>query len=720
MVTKLEKIHTTALNRYDQVSTAEKNGRRKSVEDIRFAQVEGGQWDEDAIKSRRDRPRLTVNRIAGAIDQLSGDQRQARTDIKVRPLKGGATEDVAKVFTGLIRNIESQSNASEAYDDAFDETTNGGYGGWRVVTQESDDDFTEQEILILPIKGATTSLWFDTGAIRYDKRDANWAFLTRDITEEEHKERYPKSVANDWSSEMFDRSLCRGWFRDKVVRIAEYWRKIPVKRNLAKLSDGRIIDLDEEKAVIDELEAEGVTVIAQKTVDSHKIEMYVMDGSGILEGPKDWAGKFIPLIPMYGRQTFVEGVTHTRGIVRFAKDANRVYNYATSAAIETAALTPKDPIWITPTQLKGHEAKLRNFNVQNSPFMLYNPDPQSPGAPQRGGAPSVQPAFIQQIQQASMDLYHLTGMQPPSLGVNPELKSGKAIQAQERLGDRGSYVFNDNKEKSIKYTAEILIDLIPRIYDTERQELIMAQDGETELTPLNQTVFDKESQKDVIVNDLTLGKYGVVAETGPAFATQRQESAQQIIDLIATSPTFETLAMDLVAKDLPILESKELTKRVRKQMIAGGIIDPTDDEIKELGLDQPQEPDPQQEAITTNIEMQTEKLMSDIENQDADTTSKIMKAQQETINTYKTLMDAYKAQIEAGIPFTQDDHDIRVKQQDIIEEGQQQIDEGPNSEQAQSITTEQAALPAPQNSPDNPRRLTVEQPSASVGQDIVS
>ena len=74
--------------------------------------------------------------------------------------------------------------------------------------------------------------------------------------------------------------------------------------------------------------------------------------------------------------------------------------------------------------------------------------------PKRTGAPSVNNALLAQIQQASMDLYHVTSMQPPSLGINPELKSGKAIQAQERLGDRGSYVFTDNKEKSIDYTAE--------------------------------------------------------------------------------------------------------------------------------------------------------------------------------------------------------------------------------------------------------------------------
>jgi hypothetical protein len=248
----------------------------------------------------------------------------------------------------------------------------------------------------------------------------------------------------------------------------------------------------------------------------------------------------------------------------------------------------------------------------------------------------------------------------------------------------------------------------------------MARDGETELVEINQTVFDKETQKEIIVNDLSLGKYDVVAETGPAFATQRQESAEQIISLISQSPLFEGIAMDLVAKDLPILESKELTKRVRKLYIQQGTIEPTEEEIKELGLDQPQQPDPQQEAITTNIEMQTTKLMSDIESQDAKTLQTTVDTQNATIKAYKDLMDAYKTQAETGIPFTRDDRNIILKQQDIIEEAQQQIDEGPNREQAASMVQE-GLIPQPQGEQgDNARRLTVEQPSASVGQDIVS
>jgi hypothetical protein len=720
----MKEIHKTALTRFQRIQDKERGQRDLAIEDIKFAQTEGGQWDDDSRARRVNRPMYTINRVAGAVDQLNGDQRQNRTSIKIRPVSGGATEDVAKVMEGLIRNIETQSKAINAYDNGFDETVNGGFGGWRVVTEYPDDDVFDQDIRIKQVLGATNSLWFDPAAQEYDKRDAKHAFYTSIMTKEEREEKYPDNPLGEWpldtQSLRTNSSGCDVWNSDDGYLVAEYWVKTPINKEIVLLSDGRVIDATEDGGALNELAAAGITEVKRRKAKSHKIEMYVMDGGGILEGPKKWAGKFIPLVPMYGRQTYINGMWYTRGIVRFAKDPARIYNYGTSTAIETTSLTPKDPYWYTPAMISGHESSYENFNTQNSPFMPFNPDPLVPGPPVRTGAPSVNSALLAQIQQASMDLYHVTGMQPPSIGINPELKSGKAIIAQEKQGDRGSFVFEDNKNKSVNYTAEILLDLLPKIYDAQRQEQIMQQDGETESVKINETVFDNETQEEIIVNDLSIGKYAVVTETGPAFATQRQESARQIIDLIGESSLFESIAMDLVAKDLPILEAKELTKRVRKLYIKNGTVEPTEDEIKELGLDQPQQPDKQQEAITTNIEMQTEELMSKIDERDAKTLKVTIETQNATIKAYKDLMDAYKVQRETGIPLSRDDRNIILKQQDIIEEAQQRIDEGPNREQAASLVQEGLVPQQPAEQGDNARRLTVQQPSASAGQDIVN
>jgi hypothetical protein len=690
MTPELQAIHKEALERFENVSTAEQDQREKAIEDAKFAHAEDGQWEDDAKEKRKDRPRYTLNRVAGALDQVNGDQRQNRTQIKVRPKTGGS-KDIAKIKMGLARSIESQSDAESIYDAAFDEVITSGYGGWRVLTQFSDDDSFEQEIVIAPIKSAASSLYFDDSAEKYDKRDALWAFYIKDIPQDVFKRDWPDSSINDFSDPIYYTGYCDGWFRQNKVRIAEYWRVELVDVEIGLMSDGRVLNLTEEKDVIDELAAQvpPVTVLKTRKTKIRKVESYIMNGAEILQGPQEWAGKYIPLIPVYGRTYNIQGKEYIRGMVRIAKDPQRIYNYAASTAIEATALTPKDPIWITAKQATGHEDRLKSFNTTNSPFMLYNTDPDAPGAPQRTGAPAVQQALIEQRSAAAQDVYATTGIYPTALGLNPGLQSGKAIIAQDKKGDRSTFVFSDNLHKSIKYTGDILEDLEPRIYDTQRVVTILNFDGTTEdieinaeaINNFNQTVIDEATQKPVIVNDLSAGKYETYIEAGASYNTLREESAQQLIDLTAASPRFEALATDMIAKNLNILEGDELTKRIRAAMIKEGTVTPTPEEIEELGLNQgPPEPSPEQVALLENLQMQTAEIMANIENTNADTDSKDAKtlqtklqAQKVSVDALNVLMDAFKKQVETGIPFGVTEQQIRLAQEGIVSLAQEEL-----------------------------------------------
>jgi hypothetical protein len=690
MSPELQEIHKEALERFENVSTAEKDQRTKAIEDAKFAHAEDGQWDDDAREKRKDRPRYTLNRVAGALDQVNGDQRQNRTQIKVRPQTGG-TKDIAKIKMGLARSIENLSDAESIYDAAFDETITSGYGGWRVLTQFAGDDSFEQEIVIAPIKSAASSLYFDDSAEKYDKRDALWAFYIKDVPDEAFKREFPDATISDFSDPIYYTGSCSGWFRQNKVRIAEYWRVEMVDAEIGLMSDGRVLNLTEEKDVIDELAAmvPPVTVLKTRKTKVRKVESYIMNGAEILKGPMEWAGKYIPLVPVYGRTYNIQGKEYIRGMVRIAKDPQRIYNYATSTAIESTALAPKDPIWITAKQALGHVPELKSFNTTNSPFLQYNHDPDEPGPPKRTGAPAFQQALIQQQTQASMDVYATTGIQPPSLGLNPEMQSGKAVIAQQKMGDRSTFVFSDNLHKSIKYTGDILDDLEPRIYDTQRVITILNFDGTTEdveinaeaINEFNQTVIDEETGKPVLVNDLSSGKYETYIEAGAAYNTLREESAQQLIDLVAASPRFEAFATDMIAQNLNILDGEELTKRIRAAMIKEGTVQPTEEEIQELGLNQgPPEPSPEQIALLENLQMQTAKIMADIENTNADTDNKDAKtlqtklqAQKVSVDALNVLMDAFKKQVETGIPYGVTEHQIRMAQEGIVSLSQEEL-----------------------------------------------
>ena len=635
----LDETHKEAIARFDAILTRERPDRNLAVEDTVFANDHDGQWDEIATQKRRDRPRYTINRVAPAIDQVVGDQKQNKVAIKVRPVSDDADTGVAKIYEGVIRNIENQSHAANAYDLAFEEAVTCGYGGWRLTTEYADDSTFDQDIKIRPVKSAVTSLFFGLHE-QYDARDSTHAFYTSFVSKEDFEDRYPEATVTDFSSPIYLRNT--EWVRSDEVRIAEYWVKTPITKRIALMSDGRTLDLDDEKEVIDDLLFQGVEIVKQRSVKSHKVEMYIMSGAEILKGPMLWAGKFIPLVPLYGRIAYIEGRTTIRGLVRFAKDACRIYNYAVSANIEVTALAPKDPYWITDVMIGPNKKQFDTFAEKNPPFMIFEPDERLGNAvPQRTGAPSVQTGLIQILQQASMDVHTTTGLHAPSMGNGSSLLSEKAIMSQAEKGDRGVYVFSDNLVKSIEYTGDILIDLIPKTYDTERLVTILGEDGTAEVIKINaqsfddfnQTVIDEQTGQPVIVNDISRGRYDVVAVSGPAFSTQKREALEQLIQLADASEEFAGISGDLIAGSLDVLEAEEIKNRMRKIYIQKGIATPTEEEIEQMGLNQPQQPNPEQEALLKNIESETMKNAAEIE-------SKQIENEKKRAETMKILSEA--------------------------------------------------------------------------------
>jgi len=676
-----EKRHEEALRRFEITRLADRWQRELAVEDLLFINAEDGQWEDELITNRKDRPRYTIDRISGALDQIVGDQRQTRTSMLVTPTSE-KFEGTARVYTGLIRDIERNSHANNIYDAAFEEALTCGYGGFRILT-EFDEATFNQIVALEPINSAASSLYFDPSAKKYDKRDAGWAFLVGRIAMETFKDTYPKAAVVDFSTGDIARGFRSHWFSKDDIQLAEYFYKVSVNREIGLMSDGRILDLGEESPVLDELQAQGVTVARRRTVKSHNIEMVIMNGAEILTKPQKWVGKYIPLVPVFGRTAWVNGVQYIRGKVRKAKDSQRIYNYATSAAVEATALTPKDPIWITTAQAKGHESKLRNFPTQNSPFMFYNPDPAVQGPPSRGGAPVLQQALLSQIAQAATDIHSTTGIEPASLGNVPNLRSGKAIRTEQEMGDRGSYVYQSNFEKSLAYAGEILVDLIPRIYDSERVVKVLGPDGVEKDVKINESVVDEDTLEPTIVNDLSQGSYSVVAKSGPSFSTQRESTVAKLMSLAENNPLIGELALDLVIDNMDLNNGDEIKSRVRKRMIDQGLVQPTEEEKKQFGLDKPPPPDPMQEQLIANLAAQTEKLQIDsekiiaeIKNKDADTQSKIIAAQKDSVQALTLMMETMLKKMDANVSLTEEDMYLVEGQKALVEETQEDVLEG--------------------------------------------
>lgn len=653
MADKDELDHMRAMRkRFDAVISAEGELRELAIEDLKFAYDEDGQWEEEVKELRKGRPCYTFNKVRGAIRQVVNDMRQARPGIQVRAVDSSGDPKLAEILSGLVRNIESISNAETAYDTAGEYAVSCGFGAWRVTTQYADDDSFEQDIIIKRIKNPFT-VYFDPSAQEYDKRDAKYCFVSESLSKDEFQDRYPKAAISSFESEGVGEGLERWYAQDDTVRIAEYWYKEPEQVEIALLSDGQTIELTgDTPKILDELAVMGVEIVRKRKVTKECVYMEIVSGTEVLEGPYKWPGKFIPVVPVFGEEIDIEGEQKWAGLTRWAKDAQRSYNYHRSTMIELIDLQPKAPWLLTPEMVKGQEKFWQNAHRKNLPFMIYNPDPKAPGgAPRREVGPQIPAAYAQESITASDDIKATTGIYDASLGQRSNETSGKAILARQREGDVATFAFMDNLARSIKYTGEILVDLIPKIYDTERVVRILGKDGAEEYKTLNQTVMDTQTMQPVIVNDITKGKYDVTVTTGPSYTTQRVEAAEQLMNLMQVRPEMAMLLSDIFVKNLDMPYADEIHKRVRLMMIQQGMVEPSEDDE----LPPPKEPSPQEQMQMQSMQTQLEKLMAEVEKIQVENQAKMQKLQIEG------------AQAEAGIEKT------RAETEKLVEETVTQV-----------------------------------------------
>ena len=625
-------VHRIAIERHSIAVSAGENQMNLAIEDTRFSQVQGKQWDDLARNRRKNRPMYEINKVQLMVNKVVGDQMQNRISPKVRPAGGEATKKVADTMNGLIRNIENQSNFSNIRNSAFKESATGGSGAWKIVTQLPDDDFV-QDIRIMRIPSAVSKVFWDPSANDPNKRDAKYVFEDEEMPTVDFKEKWPGFAVSSVSSPrvgIFRR--ISDWFRQERVRVSDYWVKVPIKIRIAKLTDGRVVRLDEEfDKIKDELargdpengvdpvaiavSAQGNEMIQER--DTHKVVHYKISGGDILSGPNDWAGKFLPIVPIFGYSMHIQDEHHYRGLIRFAKDPQRVLNYEVSFGVETGALAVQDPTWLTHVQAQGQENQFKSYNVRNNPFLFYTADPLAPGPPRRGGPPAVNTAQIQRIQMFDGFIETTTGLFAPSLGDNPGDQSGVALRAQQAQGDSATFELVENLVGGIEYTGEIIIDLMPKIYDTERQIQIIQEDGETKMVTINQEVTDEETGDSVLLVNQAQDKYDMVVDVSPSYKTQRIEAINALIELGRNDPEFKAVSGDLIAKNLQFSESGELTKRLRRLNAQRGIVELSEEEIAEIQENQekqqPQEPSPQEQAEAEALQLNVQRLQ--VENQ---------------------------------------------------------------------------------------------------------
>lgn len=562
-----------ALEEFRLSEDSEAENRKQWLDDLKFARL-GEQWP-DGVRRQREldgRPCLTINRLPAMIRTVLNDARQNKPAIKVHPVDSGAKRETAEILNGLIRNIEYTSSADVAYDTALDHAVTGGFGYFRISTDYACDDQFDQDILIERIANPLT-VYGDENSTCADSSDWNKAFTTDLYTDEAFEKRWKGAAKSNWEVDYKD--MPNGWRDGELIRVAEWWSREEVPAKLLKLSDGMVLYEPEYLKIKELLDAQGIMVVETRPTKTYKVTQRIMTGAEVLE-TNAWAGKYIPIIPVYGDEVNVEGKRHWISLVRWAKDPQQMFNYWRSASTELVALAPKAPYIGPKGAFNTDQQKWATANVVSYPYIEYDgaiPPQRQPFAGPPAGA-------LQEALNASDDMKSVMGIYDAALGARSNETSGRAILQRQRESDTATFNYIDNLSRAIKHAGRVMVDLIPKVYSTPRIIRVIHEDGTNESVPINQPFvpdqakspqsqqYEAGKQQETVegltkIFDVTTGKYDVTCEVGPAYSTKREEAAAQMLELGRMFPPMMQVAGDLLVKNLDWPGADDLSDRLK-------------------------------------------------------------------------------------------------------------------------------------------------------------
>lgn len=581
-----EKILAEAKKRFAVCEEWEAIARSRFVEDIKFANADpenGYQWAEDTAKEREisKKPKLTINKVRQHNLIVINDAKQNKPGVVIKPNGGDATYASAQIYENIVRRIEYISNAEQAYDTATTFQVQGGIGYLRVLTDYVDDGSFDQEIYIAGEKNPL-AIYLDPACKQIDGSDARFGFVFDTMDKEDADDLYPEH-----KGELGDNAVTDGgWLQKDRIRIAEYWRKVQSADTLIAYDDPetgerRILRASElDKETLKTLRDTGAS--KEREIVTDKVEWFKIAGNSIVDR-KDWPGRYIPIVPVIGEQTVIDGVMDRKGHTRAMKDAQRLYNFWTSEAALQVSLQTKTP-YIAPVESIGEYMEYwRNANETNYAVLPYrafddknNPLPR----PEREPAPQMAQAYVQGMQIAQSEMMMASGQYQSQFGQNENATSGKAINERQRQGDTATYHFIDGLGIAIRQVGKILIDLIPKIYDTPRVIRIIAEDGEEQHVKIDpqapqamqEAPAEEEGEGELYADKVKLifnpnvGKYDVVSDIGPSYATQRQEAWNAFSQIVSQNPQLVHVVGDLLFRNADFPGADEIARRLKRMV----------------------------------------------------------------------------------------------------------------------------------------------------------
>jgi hypothetical protein len=561
-----EEIFLECANRLRIAEEAESTNRLLAIEDLEFA--DGQQWPDDLYNMRKvqRRPALTINHTGTLVRRVVNNMKEQRPRIKVHPVGDGVQIEDARVANGLIRHIETRSTASVAYDLGGESAVRIGWGYARILGEYIDEMSFEQELCIKPVRNTLTG-YIDPAAQMPDGSDMEWFIFSDSMSRQEFKRRYPNEDLADWKMGAAGDSH-RYWLTKTRIRIAEYYRIKKTKDTLLKLTGGRTILKSDYRKHEEAFTLAGLGIVQERPTERRQVQWFRVNGVTVVDR-RDLPGRYIPVVRFEGNVLDLNGDVRRKGMIRDLKDPARMFNYWETAKTEKLALSSKAPWIAAEGQVDGHpewdDANQKPYSMLKYKIVI-GPDGVTPlniPPPQRQPAVEVEAGFAEASQSAGRNLMMVAGMpHEPGQDTPGTVVSGVALRRRQALSDVSHLQYYDNQTLAIAQVGRILLDLFPHYYSEERMQRIIGDDGVPEMVKLNQKT---ESQGIIqIKNNMGVGRYDVVMDTGPGYETKRIEAAENFLDLLKT-PMGEPVvkvASDVVMRNFDFPGAQDVADRL--------------------------------------------------------------------------------------------------------------------------------------------------------------
>lgn len=635
---EMQQVHSLALRQFDDAVGGCEEQREESLEDRKFYSIRGAQWDGLLGEQFVNKTRLEFNKVHLAVMRVINEYRNNKITADFVSKEGNENDELADLCDDLYRADEQDSGAEEAYDNAFEEAAGGGFGAWRLTTEyedEYDDDDDRQRIRFEPIYDADTTVYFDSNAKRHDKSDAMHAFVLTGMSREAFEDTYDESPSS-WDRPTDD--LQFDWCTPDLVYIAEYYKVEETNGEVFRFRDlagseekYTEDDFDNDNGLRKRLNQTGWRQVGKKRVKRRRVHKYIMSGGGILEDCGYIAGTEIPIIPVYGKRWFVDGLERFMGVVRLAKDAQRLKNMQMSVLGDMAARGGISKPIVAPEQVAGLEAEWANDAVDNFAYLRLNPIYDQNGQMIPGGplgytkAPEIPHAMAALLQMSDTDMEAILGNQEAGEQVDTQL-SGRAIELVQNRLDMQSLIYMSNFAKAIRRCGEVWLSMARDVYDEDGRKMkVISSSGKMSSVELGGHILDDQG-KVIRANDLSRAKFDVVTDVGPSSSSKRAATVRAVTSMIplVSDPADAKVLTAVAMKNLEGQGVSGLNEYFRRQLVQLGVEEPTDEEREEMeAAQQGQQPDPnavyleaeaqKSLAMAAKAEAETGKVYADTE-----------------------------------------------------------------------------------------------------------